>query len=252
MKFNKTYVGLFILGFVFLFSMQPSFANNRAVQIALIAWFQQYQDNPKPEQIPKMLQDFTKNEYLNKPGAAYPITAFFMIIFQKYPDQIKIWLEPLKDLSHNNKAILYTALWQSNNKKAQEYLEELYQRADKKEKMMISQIRSRKIIDLMKVHFVSTEIIDMMWASYYASGDTKYISRVLAILEWENPLDKTNVKNLNRFQAQQAIMITTAKWSLSSNAKHDAKVKEYLKEKEKDAPEKIKKLLKQIISQAGG
>ena len=65
---------------------------------------------------------------------------------------------------------------------------------------------------------ISTTYNDMNWSSYFATGSTKYLDNIIANL----PLSENRI-DINLFLAG-----ATAKWSLSSNAAQDEKVKYYL------------------------
>ena len=81
---------------------------------------------------------------------------------------------------------------------------------------------------------ITTEYNDMNWASYFATGNVKYIDNIISNVHYEN--ERTDI---NLFLAG-----ASAKWSLCSNANQDKLVKKYL-ESLKDKNENIKEILNQ-------
>lgn len=73
---------------------------------------------------------------------------------------------------------------------------------------------------------------DMNWASYFATGNVKFLDRIISNI----PLAENRV-DLNVF-----LTGITAKWSLSSNARQDKQVKEHLRNQKEN-----KKVIKEIL-----
>ncbi len=79
---------------------------------------------------------------------------------------------------------------------------------------------------------ITTEYNDMNWASYFATGNVKYIDNIISNVAYEN--ERTDI---NLFLAG-----ASAKWSLCSNANQDKLVKKHL-DSLKDKNENIKEIL---------
>lgn len=90
-------------------------------------------------------------------------------------------------------------------------------------------------IDIDKLYLklpINPSYNDMNWASYFATGNVKYLDNIVYNIYY-----KQNRDDINLFLAG-----ATAEWSLCSNAKQDAGVKKYLNSiKEKN--EEINKIL---------
>lgn len=65
---------------------------------------------------------------------------------------------------------------------------------------------------------------DMSWSSFFATGDFKFIDRIIKNMEYAS-----NRQDMNLF-----LTGGTAKWSLCANAKQDLMVKKYLKSQKKN------------------
>jgi len=79
---------------------------------------------------------------------------------------------------------------------------------------------------------ITPDFNDMNWASYFATGNVKFLDRIISNI----PLAENRV-DLNLF-----LTGVTAKWSLSSNARQDKQVKEHLNNQEEN-----KKVIKKIL-----
>lgn len=74
---------------------------------------------------------------------------------------------------------------------------------------------------------------DMNWSSYFATGNVKFLDRIISNI----PLAE------NRIDRNLFLTGASAKWSLCSNARQDKQVKEYLSN-QKDNKKVIKEILK--------
>jgi hypothetical protein len=79
---------------------------------------------------------------------------------------------------------------------------------------------------------ITPDFNDMNWASYFATGNVKFLDRIISNI----PLAENRV-DLNLF-----LTGITAKWSLSSNARQDKQVKEHLRNQKEN-----KKVIKEIL-----
>ncbi|OCB73997.1 hypothetical protein [Flavobacterium crassostreae] len=99
-------------------------------------------------------------------------------------------------------------------------------------KELIMTLSSSDIDILYSKAKITTEYNDMNWASYFATGNVKYIDNIISNLPYENER-----ADINLFLAG-----ASAKWSLCSNANQDKLVKKHL-ESLKDKNENMKEIL---------
>jgi hypothetical protein len=85
----------------------------------------------------------------------------------------------------------------------------------------------------------SPETNDMMWASYFGTGNSKYLERLVSELQYINRED-----SLVLFLAGGS-----AKWSLSSNAKQHETIDRFLRSKLTSAPENLRATLTEILTE---
>lgn len=101
-------------------------------------------------------------------------------------------------------------------------------------KELLVTLSSSNIDTLYSKTKITTEYNDMNWASYFATGNVKYIDNIISKVTYEN--ERTDI---NLFLAG-----ATAKWSLCSNASQDKLVKKHLNTL-KDKNENIKEILQE-------
>jgi hypothetical protein len=101
-------------------------------------------------------------------------------------------------------------------------------------KELLVTLSSSNIDTLYSKTKITTEYNDMNWASYFATGNVKYIDNIISKVTYEN--ERTDI---NLFLAG-----ATAKWSLCSNASQDELVKKHLNTL-KDKNENIKEILQE-------
>ncbi|MGB9382888.1 hypothetical protein [Candidatus Binatus sp.] len=84
--------------------------------------------------------------------------------------------------------------------------------AAQKERDLALQIRKQKPIDLAKDQIDSPAFLDMLWATFSASGKAWPVERIIGVASWDVPAEGTP----NRTGV--LLIIGAARWSLSSNA----------------------------------
>lgn len=78
---------------------------------------------------------------------------------------------------------------------------------------------------------------DMMWAAFFASGDKRYLKRLVSEMRHCNEKDSVLIY----------VTGATAQWSLCANAKSDPKIAEYLNDIQKEVSPDLKILLKEAL-----
>lgn len=83
----------------------------------------------------------------------------------------------------------------------------------------------------------SASVNDLLWAAYFASGDTRFLKRLVYEMEYCNSKESIS------------LLLTggSAKWSIGSNARQHESVKTYLKSLMKDLPKGLKTHLKEAL-----
>jgi len=136
------------------------------------------------------------------------------------------------NLKGNALEMLLFALKQANTKNSNTLYQKLLNNV--KNVKFLKYIKSVKSFQLLKMNIVQPSMIDALWASFMATGKKEYVEKIITLLG----LPKKGVNNL--------LLISSAKWSLLSNAKQHDKVLKICKEY-KSSNKLIQKHLNEIL-----
>ncbi len=85
---------------------------------------------------------------------------------------------------------------------------------------------------------ISPQALDMLWATFFATGDERVVRRIISVLQ----LSKDN-------KSAEALIGTSALWSLKSNAKQHEKVMAICKEEIGKQDGLTKNLLQEVVTE---
>ena len=182
-------------------------------------WVTFYYQNPSPERIPSALVYFC-NSSMYKSNAAMPTAAFFSATFRK-DDALtqKAFDEVSLNGNENTKIMFINILSLTNNPESKALLEKA-RNAWRSERLqgIIARQATRPHEDLYGVAIESPQVLDMLWASFFATGDAIPVQRIISVL------------HLQKDGHGKEIMVSgAANWSLKSNAQSHPKVLEICK-----------------------
>lgn len=175
-----------------------------------------YFKNPQPQKIVPLVNTMSKHQIFEE---AKHMTWFFAEIFKKHPQYINSWI--MKDLCglNENKTkewdVLVTALWMSKTKEGEIVLQKIQEQSSISGKKFINELYERDVNkrDPLKQNISSPLQLDILWASFFASGKSIYVEKII----------KTMLENKDNI-----LLSSAAKWSLSANSKQFIEVKEIL------------------------
>lgn len=98
----------------------------------------------------------------------------------------------------------------------------------------------KKPAELLKAAATSPAKNDMNWACFFATGNEKYLNNIIATLTQLN-----NRRDINLFMTA-----ASAKWSLSSNAKHHPKVRSTLEALKTNGSAEMQPIAADILNQS--
>lgn len=208
----------------------------------IATWMTYYYLKPRPELLVPAIHFADKHE-LFAGNAQAPFLAFIAEIMAQNPTRIKEWMSQLDTLKPEHHRMLFTAIWWSRSKEGKEYLESLAQKLPEKEKKEFLKEISTAPPSFEKMDIDAPDVLDMLWASFSATGDNKFVLRIMSTLPW--------VKTAQDDYTKMAIG-SAAKWSLTSNAQQHPQVMELcLLERDKpDLNNDLKPYLTEIINEA--
>lgn len=206
-------------------------------------WMTYYYMHPQPELFVPALLLADKLELLKGDSSA-PLQAFASRIFAQHPDKLKGWFQELSLLSDNGKSVILTSIWWSDCKEGKELLETISQQIPEKSRAEFHKQVSSAPPQIEKMDIDSPDVLDMLWACFSATGDEKYVKRLLETLSW----GKSDSKDLPKM-----LIASAARWSLMSNIEQHEKVKEIcqsLDQSDKELKPYLDKLFVDIAARA--
>ena len=204
----------------------------------LSRWFTYYYKDPQPETVEDNIEAMVVAGFFGKQSAVGPLIMFLSEVFRQNEKLLPAWEQSFAKLPFNSRGYIAQALWESNTTNGKKIIEKW-----KKEGIVekIDRIISNVPIDLKNINITSPAMLDMLWASFMASGDKQYIERIIGVLAYpdDSPKQEERLNNI--------MLIGAAKWSLSSNAfQHDLVYEiceKYAKSEDPNTHEAIVKIL---------
>lgn len=214
----------------------PSAINS---QSDLIAWMTYYYLHPQPDLLVPGILLADKQGLLDDTGRA-PLMAFVSQVFSQNPGKIKTWSEQLQALKPTSKSLLYTALYWSPAPEARETLDKIIQTLPEKAQAELKTQTAHPAEPIEKMDITTPAVLDELWGSFCATGDERYVNRLLTVLPWCD----SDGKDLMKLMIGGA-----AKWSLTSNAEQHPRVMSICL-KARDCRPELKKVLTEVIEKA--
>jgi hypothetical protein len=189
-------------------------------------WVSYYYRNPSPDRFVKEVTKLSKAGRLANPKSRNLLAVFLGQVMAANPASIDEWMKSLENLPDKDKKTLLYAVWLSNTKEARRYLE----------KIGATKALKTDPINVLDIEPTSPGTLDMYWAYFFATGDSKAIRKIIsafnhskhagALKAYTNSLKSEEDKRKAKLEA----VFLAAKWSLGSNIKQHKKVAEICEE----------------------
>lgn len=144
----------------------------------------------------------------------------------------------LIDLNDNGLFMLLVALKQTNTKKSKVLYQKLLNKNTNPS--LLNYMQSVSILDLSTLKITTPTTLDMLWASFMATGNDIYVENIIKVLQIEE--ENASVQDL--------LLLSSAQWSLTSNAKQHPKVLKICKRYTTSLHKTLKKHILEIIKKA--
>jgi len=136
------------------------------------------------------------------PDAQAPISAFLAAVFSRHPERIRGWVTGI-GFTGGSKGVVERALWLSHNNAV---ISDVFHDTP--------DYASQEPPSMMTIPLTNPGTFDMMWSTFFTTGDTKYPARLIDILD--------DTKSPTGNKTMDEVLRSTAAWSLSSNMRqHD-------------------------------
>lgn len=205
----------------------------------LNAWLTYYYLHPQPELVVPATLLAEKKGYLNSESGG-PYMAFLSRVFAQNPTKIAGWNKELEvAIQPKSKPILWTALWWSHTKESGQLLDEIAKTLSPKTQTSLLEQIAKPPEPIEKMDINHPNVVDMLWGAFFATGDEKYIQRLISVLSWE-----TQSKDLNKMQVAASV-----RWSLTSNAEQHPAVLQICQQVREKQPD-LRTVLDPVIEKA--
>jgi hypothetical protein len=207
----------------------------------LSQWLTYYYKTPHSDQDIENIKAMFQVGIFDRADSVAPMIMFLAEFFRQNEERLPVWEKELHTIAQDHGNYLLHALWQANTPGAIKLLEGW---DDEEHKNIIKKIRQDSPVDLKTVAISSPAHLDMLWATFMASGNTDYVERIISVLALPaSSKDKdTRITNM--------LLVGAAKWSLSSNAvQHELVFNTCQKFAESENPD-IKKAIAEVLVSA--
>ncbi len=204
-------------------------------------WTTYFYLDPKPDLTISAIRLSSKNGDYDRPEIQPAEQAFLATLFRQYPEKLQTWISSLKGLPRAHKEIIYKALWICNSEEGRKLLTSLPERSSSKaESEFLRRLTQKSPPDLLTMTITDPSHLDMLWAAFMASGDERYVKRIIRVLPWSE--DERNRTKL--------MIGEMAAWSLASNVFQHEKVLEICQAEIQKSSPKVKRHLLRAIKTA--
>ena len=205
-------------------------------EVDLERWMTYYYLHPQPDLLVPALVIADQKSLLSGDAAA-PLTAFVSLVMAQNPTKIPHWFRQLSGLQDRSKPALLTALYWSNTKEGKEQLQSVIAGLSPKAQAELQSQTTGNAKPIEDRDINSPAIIDELWGAFCATGDEKYVNRLMTTLPW---IEGTET-DFNKLMIGGA-----ARWSLTSNAQQHPKVMKIVLKARETQPQ-LRKVLDQVI-----
>ncbi len=197
-----------------------------------------YYLHPRPELTVSALQYFSRNKMLNREALLAPFSGFLSQVFRQNP---KVAEQCARELtSPSQRKVLVYSIWMSQLDNAADLLAIVGNGADAETKAVVKQFTYQVPPDMLKVEIRSAGSIDALWGAYFATGDRRWVAKIVSVLPWSEAKDDQD----------RRVIGSSAQWSLETIAAKHKSVRDILDQEQKTAPEGQRRLIANVLREA--
>lgn len=197
-------------------------------------WMSHYYEHPQPDLTCSAFA-FMAAKGVISPDNGLPTATFLARLLEQNPSNAEEWRKCLSLAGDDTATTVAFAFWITRNESELNAM--LADKPDARLEANIREIGQHSPPDLLKDEIDTPTFLDMLWGSFFATGDAKYVLRVMDALPFSN--EKKDVRKI--------LVGGAARWSLASNAAQHEKVMQICEEQQKKSPNKI---LAEVIKDA--
>jgi hypothetical protein len=151
-----------------------------------------------------------------QPHSDAPLIAFAAKVFEQNPSRVAGWLQDLSALTEGQKRSLWIAAWLSRAVGVDSVLRQQAQETSKAAIRFIDGLLGQTPRPIETLPLAGPVVLDMHWAAFFATGEQRYLLRIIEALGSVASPEGTPAHALG----------ISALWSLQSNAHQHRRVRE--------------------------
>ncbi|MFI5114512.1 MAG: hypothetical protein ACHP7J_05145 [Terriglobales bacterium] len=203
-------------------------------------WLTYYYQHPRPDLLVSALRFMSEDGWLKKGDAQAPVSAFLAQVFVANPDRLNGWATDIASDPEDEKSTMSRALWMANDESCRQTLTAIARGGSSAFQKEAKELLTKHPPDLLKDEINSPQFLDALWGSFFATGDERYVQRLISAL----PMLAT------KDDVTKMLIGGAAQWSLTSNAVQHPKVMEICEAELNRLPDDRKPALRKIIESA--
>ena len=207
----------------------------------LSEWVTYYYLHPRPDLVVSAVQFMSKQGHLQQASAQTAFCVFLAQVFAANAADIGNWFNKLHDGTEDQKSALALVWWMVGSSDSRSLLKSLSGSGSDGFKDYVRELladNSRP--DFLQNEISSPAVLDALWVSFFATGDDRYVKRIISALPLLNAEGDTG----------KILIGGAARWSLSSNAFQHPKIMEICEAQLKVIPEEQRPALAEVIQSA--
>lgn len=199
-----------------------------------------YYEKPEPSAFPKWVKDVSAAGGFEKPSARFPIMIFASEIIKKNPELVVGWCKDLSSLPVANKAFVAWSVRNANVSAQDDCIRNHLALSDEDKKKVLGSVRH----DPLAKEPMSPSDLDMLWATFMATGNEAAVNRIIDVLGRPSP-EKGAPGSV-----EMLLLKGAAKWSLSSNVRQHRRVADIAKSRQAKESGELRKELDEALQNA--
>lgn len=204
-------------------------------------WMTYYYLHPRPELTVSALHQLSREGLLLKANSRSPIAAFLAQLFVSNRDRARQWVFDLDAGVDDEKMMAALATWMAQTDDTVALLGSLATGSSPTVQDFVGGLlKGERPPNFLEDAVTNPGFLDALWGSFFATGDERYVYRVISAL----PL--LTIKD----DAQKLVLGGAARWSLTSNAAQHSRVLEICATRLKVLPDDQRAVLVQVIERA--
>lgn len=184
--------------------------------LELSAWMTGFHRAPDPDRVAWAIGEMSRKGTWQRNGQM--AVAFLAEVFRQYPERVAAWARLADGRSEDERHWILLAVWMSEVPRTVEILRAAAAKETGTLREALERYVERTPAPVLELPLTSPERLDMLWASYFASGNAAYVERLTTALE----------PSADDAPATAAAIRGAARWSLGSNARQHDDVREIL------------------------